>query len=502
MSDHKVPPGYTFKGESPDGTIVATQQLTNHDTGKVIGYNNAIVDAGGKILRIFQTWIYPEGGAATGLPNKASGPSGQSDIDKQKAEQLAARKEKEKEQREKDAVAKAAAAGGSGSGSSNGTGASDGTSTDQSGSRQTSSATRGDHSHIVHGAVDTSANWKTVSADGNQIVTRNDDTHTTMTHKRDGTILEQVDGKHAFRVSGPTGVSSDSSSSLDFVSENGSRANLHLASNNDNLNATSTANLDKSITRLENSQAEDALARAVDKPSNTWHANPSWEAPNADNKAAISQIAPSIDTNNVLEVRLGEHNNYLLRMNDGSYQSIDLNSGNVSGAGTWNKSQWADSGYGGSNSSSNDTATTSPATVATAPNPPATGRSAQELLYGFDNSSSGAASPAPASTSTQSQNTTLADQFSGHSDPAAIDKSLRDMGIVPATTAVPAASSAPDTGDVVSRALANQSMAPASEPFTLPGATKQADQFAVSLDPPSSGPSLMERHFKAGRDIE
>ena len=576
MSDHKVPPGYTFKGESPDGTIVATQPLTNHETQRVIGYNNVIVDSGGKILKTFQTWLFPEGGSATGLPKKSTPSSSQSDTDKQRAEQLAIEKEKERkerEQREKDA-------GGAGSGGGSGTGT--GSSGGQSDS--TPSLKRGDHSHTVHGAVDTSANWKTIKSDGNEIVTRNDETHTTMTHMRDGTIFEQVDGKSAYKISGPVGSSSDSSNSLNFVSENGSLANpkntppagTNYASEHGVNMGFLTDNTDHSGNNSSHPQSPpaytdakdrtpDAISLALEKPTNTWHANPSWEAPNADNKSAISQIAPSIDTNNVLEVRLGDHNNYLLRMNDGTYQSIDLNSGNVSGAGTWNKSQWTDSGYGTSNAS-NDTApgvapspapvpapdpgpqssatdddeatnltrqwaqqhphhensssgssnslanareqrleetinavaTPSPSPTTVTPTP--AGQSAQELLYGFDNSSTSVTGSAPTTTSSQSQGATLADQFSGHVDTAAIDKSLRDMGIVPAAPAP--AQSAPDTSDVVSRYMANQSAQSDSQPFTLPGATKQADQFAVSLDPPSSGPSLMERHFKAGRDIE
>lgn len=73
-----------------------------------------------------------------------------------------------------------------------------------------------------------------------------------------------------------------------------------------------------------------------------WHVNPRWAAVDGTSSAAIS--AAGVDPGQVLETRPGANNNTLLRMKDGTYQSIESN-GNVTSAGTWDNSQWAGSGY-------------------------------------------------------------------------------------------------------------------------------------------------------------
>jgi hypothetical protein len=67
----KVPQGFTVQGVAPDGTIDATIPLMNHETGKVIGTETLIISPKGA-TSYTQSWLYPEKGAATGLPQSSA----------------------------------------------------------------------------------------------------------------------------------------------------------------------------------------------------------------------------------------------------------------------------------------------------------------------------------------------------------------------------------------------------------------------------------------------
>jgi hypothetical protein len=75
-----------------------------------------------------------------------------------------------------------------------------------------------------------------------------------------------------------------------------------------------------------------------------WHANPNWNAANDTTKAAYSDVS-GVNSSQILETRQGENGNTLLRMEDGTYKSVN-NSGVATDAGTWNNSQWNDSVMG------------------------------------------------------------------------------------------------------------------------------------------------------------
>jgi hypothetical protein len=75
-----------------------------------------------------------------------------------------------------------------------------------------------------------------------------------------------------------------------------------------------------------------------------WHANPNWNAANDTTKAAYSDVS-GVNSSQILETRQGENSNTLLRMEDGTYKSVN-NSGVATDAGTWNNSQWNDSVMG------------------------------------------------------------------------------------------------------------------------------------------------------------
>ncbi len=77
-----------------------------------------------------------------------------------------------------------------------------------------------------------------------------------------------------------------------------------------------------------------------------WHVNPGWKGLDATTQDALKRVN-GIDPSQVLEEREGANSEIVIfRMADGTYKSLDTNTGEVKGAGTWNNTQWNSTGYG------------------------------------------------------------------------------------------------------------------------------------------------------------
>jgi|GEM_PF-3736060 len=305
-------------------------------------------------------------------------------IKRKQAEEAAAAEQRRKDQ---EAAARAASSGSSSQGGSNG-GSGSSTTTSNT-NTSTTSASRGTHAGDHHGALDTSLNWKTVSADGNTIVSRNDETNTTMTHYRDGRIVEQVDGKNAYVAVKGSNDHMPVASSPNLVTENGQGGGYMPGTNiRPESSAQIAAKAEEARGEALNKQyglgsyakpaisttpaalAADARGEALNKQYGLGE----YAKPTGDSSAAAAQargdalnkeyglgkyaskdttptptwetsVAPDLggiggsavtEHGNALAVRDSKDGKKIIaQMADGSYQSIDKVSAEVASAGTW-----------------------------------------------------------------------------------------------------------------------------------------------------------------------
>jgi hypothetical protein len=383
------------------------------------------------------------------------------------------------------------------------TGANPGTATTVAASSSGTSTTPGTravapHASDHHGPVGTSLDWKTVKADGNVIVSRDDNAKTTMWHYRDGSIYEQVDGQSKYRASGPTGEATPVKKDDEPLHGAALKGNTGgLGGDGKDVAPTPSWNTSgiakdlggiggKDITDHGNALADrdskdgtkivvqmsDGTYESVDKKTGDvagagtwgdgkgggtavngvsasgytppptaadWHANPNWTVTSDADKAVLAKVAPSVNAADVLEVRAGENDNTLLRMSDGTYKSVNMAGGTVTEAGTWNKDEWAASTY------SSEKNTSSTPTEALARGLP--GHTPTEAVDGTPttvatSNDTAATTPAPAATITMAPTT-----------PAAV------AAAAAAATPAPAPTPAAPPSDAVSRYLANNTPA-------------------------------------------
>lgn len=104
------------------------------------------------------------------------------------------------------------------------------------------------------------------------------------------------------------------------------------------------------IEQVDGQKAYQIGAPTVPKRAPSWHANPDWHAPTAEQAAA-----------GVLEVRPGAPGtgNTVLRMSDGTYKVVHPD-GKVTSAGNWDPSHWTEPGSPGASSGSGSGESTPP----------------------------------------------------------------------------------------------------------------------------------------------
>lgn len=91
---------------------------------------------------------------------------------------------------------------------------------------------------------------------------------------------------------------------------------------------------------LEPAAVGDSSSPAGDSNAPAWHTNPNWTSP--DNNAIAGA---GLNASQVLEQRPGQDGKTIFRLEDGTYQAYNPSTGQTSGAGTWDNTEWNTSQY-------------------------------------------------------------------------------------------------------------------------------------------------------------